>query len=238
MKRTCIQCNREFELTQSEIAFFKRKKLNLPKRCKECREQNKLAKQNAENASVTSSEAPEIAQAVLDTVKASYKKNKIITAAIIAVVAVLAVIGGIIIMASLKDSESKGDGEDADGAVRTTAVTTTYDTTSVTEESVPDVEFEIVYYFRNDEYLENHFEKHREDTGCETAWEYLERANAVIMCDDSLKGEEKSDGDDEGGDTVYYLEDTNEIVFVSEDGYIRTYFKPSRGYEYFEDNVA
>ena len=37
----------------------------------------------------------------------------------------------------------------------------------------------------------------------------------------------------EDGDDVYYLENTNEFVIVSTDGYIRTYFKPSRGMEYY-----
>ena len=41
MKRTCKQCGKEFILTQSEIDFYKSKNLSLPKRCKECREQNK-----------------------------------------------------------------------------------------------------------------------------------------------------------------------------------------------------
>lgn len=41
MKRTCIQCGKEFELTSSEISFYKKRKLALPKRCKECRDLNK-----------------------------------------------------------------------------------------------------------------------------------------------------------------------------------------------------
>lgn len=44
MKKTCKQCGKEFELTQSEINFYKSKNLSLPKRCKECREQNKADK--------------------------------------------------------------------------------------------------------------------------------------------------------------------------------------------------
>lgn len=44
MKRTCIQCGQEFELTNSEIGFYKKRKLALPKRCKECREKNKKEK--------------------------------------------------------------------------------------------------------------------------------------------------------------------------------------------------
>ena len=37
----------------------------------------------------------------------------------------------------------------------------------------------------------------------------------------------------EDGDDIYYDVNKNEIVFVSSDGYIRTYFKPSDGIEYF-----
>ena len=40
---------------------------------------------------------------------------------------------------------------------------------------------------------------------------------------------EKEDGDD-----IYYLEETNEIVFVSKSGYIRSYFKPSKGKAYYD----
>lgn len=48
MKIICKQCRREFELTDSEIDFFRRKNLNIPKRCKRCREINRYRK-NAEN---------------------------------------------------------------------------------------------------------------------------------------------------------------------------------------------
>jgi len=41
MKRTCKQCGKEFELSESEIRFYKEKGLALPKRCKSCRDKNK-----------------------------------------------------------------------------------------------------------------------------------------------------------------------------------------------------
>lgn len=34
-------------------------------------------------------------------------------------------------------------------------------------------------------------------------------------------------------DGVYYLESTNELVIVSTDGYIRTFFKPNDGIAYY-----
>ena len=41
MNRTCIQCGKEFELNESEVSFYEGKGLELPKRCKECRKENK-----------------------------------------------------------------------------------------------------------------------------------------------------------------------------------------------------
>ena len=38
----------------------------------------------------------------------------------------------------------------------------------------------------------------------------------------------------EDGDDVYYIEETNEFVVVSTDGYIRTYFLPDSGKAYFD----
>ncbi len=46
MKIICKQCHREFEFTESEIQFYKSKGLSLPKRCKNCRQQNKEKKLN------------------------------------------------------------------------------------------------------------------------------------------------------------------------------------------------
>ncbi|HAG69325.1 MAG TPA: hypothetical protein DCL38_05055 [Lachnospiraceae bacterium] len=41
MKKICIQCGKEFELTDSEVSFFEGKGLELPKRCSDCRKTNK-----------------------------------------------------------------------------------------------------------------------------------------------------------------------------------------------------
>lgn len=41
MNRTCVQCGKVFTLSQSEIDFYKSKNLDLPKRCKSCRDKNK-----------------------------------------------------------------------------------------------------------------------------------------------------------------------------------------------------
>lgn len=41
MKRTCRECGKEFELNEGEIQFYNAKNLELPKRCKECRDRKK-----------------------------------------------------------------------------------------------------------------------------------------------------------------------------------------------------
>lgn len=41
MQRTCKQCGKYFILTQSEIAYYQRNHLELPKRCSDCRKANK-----------------------------------------------------------------------------------------------------------------------------------------------------------------------------------------------------
>ena len=64
--------------------------------------------------------------------------------------------------------------------------------------------------------------------GFKDAESYLEAACKVVENRESLHKTEAEDGDD-----VYYLESTNEIVIVSSDGYIRTYFCPEDGIEYY-----
>lgn len=95
-------------------------------------------------------------------------------------------------------------------------------------ESETDYNYEITYTFRNDNTLRQHFEKHGGEFGYASEQEYVEGANSVIISADALHKTEAEDGDD-----VYYLEESNEFVVVSTDGYIRTYFKPTRGIDYF-----
>ena len=96
-------------------------------------------------------------------------------------------------------------------------------------EPEPEQEQETVdYHFRNKKLLNSHFEKHGIEMGFDTAAEYEAAASAVVNNKDALHKTEKEDGDD-----VYYLEDTNEFVIVSKDGYIRTYFNPNDGIKYY-----
>ena len=85
-----------------------------------------------------------------------------------------------------------------------------------------------VLEFRNDNLWEEHFLKHGGEFGYTTKEDYLEGDNEVVTSASSKHKQEAEDGDD-----IYYDAENNEIVFVSKDGYIRTYFKPSDGIEYY-----
>lgn len=87
---------------------------------------------------------------------------------------------------------------------------------------------EITYYFRNEKLLNEHYEKHGKDMGFDSAKSYEAAASEVINNPDSLHRIEEEDGDD-----VYYHEETNSFVIVSVDGYIRTFFYPDDGLDYF-----
>ncbi len=90
----------------------------------------------------------------------------------------------------------------------------------------------IEYHFRNQKLLNQHFEKHGsefyDDFGYQNAQEYEKGASDVINNPDALFKYEAEDGDG-----VYYIEQTNEFVILSTDGYIRTYFRPSGRIDYF-----
>ena len=87
----------------------------------------------------------------------------------------------------------------------------------------------VEYTFRNSKLLEEHFQKHGIEMGFATEEEYQKAASDVANNPDALHKLEKEDGDD-----VYYLEETNEFVVVSTDGFIRTYFCPDSGKKYFD----
>ena len=62
-----------------------------------------------------------------------------------------------------------------------------------------------------------------------TAKEYEKGASDVINNPDALQKTEQDDGD-----FIFYIEDTNEFVVLSTSGFIRTYFKPSAGKKYYD----
>ena len=44
MVKKCIQCGNDFDLSGAEVDYYKEKGLDIPKRCKKCRQANRLEK--------------------------------------------------------------------------------------------------------------------------------------------------------------------------------------------------
>lgn len=86
----------------------------------------------------------------------------------------------------------------------------------------------VSYTFRNERLRLEHYEKHGAEMGFSSPEAYEEAACRVVNDSRALNKTEAEDGD-----LVYYLEATNEFVIVSTDGYIRTYYNPRDGIDYF-----
>ncbi len=87
----------------------------------------------------------------------------------------------------------------------------------------------VTYKFRSKKLLDQHYDKHGKEMGFKSAADYEKAASDVVNNPKALSKIEKEDGD-----YVYYVEETNEFVVVSTDGYIRTYFLPSAGKSYYD----
>lgn len=198
MKRTCKQCGKEFDLSQSEINYYKSKNLSVPKRCKDCREANKQAKGNSSPLKHVSYQNSKNDKPQSHSNQSSSALTKLLS------------IAGIILLVIF-------------GAWSYFSDDNNNDTNSTYSSSVSGG-----VSFRNADLLNEHYQKHGVEMGFSSAKEYENAASKVVGNDKSLHKTEAEDGDD-----VYYLESTNEFVIVSTDGYIRTYFKPDDGIEYY-----
>ena len=201
IKRKCKQCGKEFVLSDSEIKFFNDKNLELPKRCSECRKENK---NNNKEYNIENSKSEKINNNK-DNIHKNYKSDSkkktfrnIIAAGLVLIVLLLGKLFNIDI--NWQDIR----------------------TNFGTQENNVSLEF------RNETLWEDHFEKHGSEFGYKSKEEYLKGANEVINSSTSKHKTEAEDGDE-----IYYDEEKNEIVFVSTDGYIRTYFKPKDGINYY-----
>ena len=202
MKKNCVQCKKEFMLTDSEIAFYRGKGLSLPKRCKECRDANRKTKagMNIEKPQKNYSKDITVDTKTVKNRKSQNKKNNSFFC-IIALIVVLVIGLGVLFSSGGSSNDKSSD-------------------------SINNQQYS--YNFSSQEDLNSHFQKHGHEFGYTTAEQYLQGAISVIGNPSSLKKTEFEDGD-----YVYYLQSTNEIVFVSPDGVIRTYFKPTDGIAYF-----
>ncbi len=219
VEKTCKQCGKTFQLSDSEIEFYKSKNLELPKRCKECRKSNQTTIENVKPKDKDSDSKTEEKPLEKQTETPPKKSHSTIWNRILSTLVLLAV---------LAISAKYGfHGDDTSDTLKTNSDKNIEN--SLTEDKKDDpVKALKEYEFRKEEYLEDHFKKHGAEFEYKTAEEYEAGANRVINTEGVLHKIEKEDGDD-----VYYLEETNEFVIVSTDGYIRTYFKPTDGIDYY-----
>lgn len=124
-------------------------------------------------------------------------------------------------------------------ARKTTAVNQEKNIVSKTETTVKEAESDesgddyVEYHFRTEKLRDDHFSKHSVEFSVgfdyETAEDYEKGASDVINNPDALYKTEAEDGDG-----IYYIEESNEFVVLSTDGYIRTYFRPGGRKAYFD----
>ena len=142
---------------------------------------------------------------------------------IIPIAVILLFVAGFLIFGGIGSNESSHQ----ENGVNTVEVVTALPSVgpSVPDTPVPEKQ----YRFRSKKLLDSHYEKHGIDMGFASKEEYEAAASAVVNNPNALHKTEKEDGDD-----IYYLEDSNEFVVVSTDGYLRTYFLPDAGKKYYD----
>ncbi len=249
----CKQCGREFILTEGEIEFYKSKNLNLPKRCKDCRKNNQakgvsspkkndIKNKKNDNYDYFNKKSSKPAVYIPS---ASAGKINVKTVCVIAGLIVIAVVSLLIakkINLFNSDSYEPNSFTQEEYVYQTTETNsyTDYVQTETTEETVLTSVTEITtvydytqqyysnsYRFRNNKLLTSHYEKHGIEMGFSSKEAYEAAASAVITNPDALT---KPETDDNDGDTVYFIRSTGEIVFLSADGYIRSYFIATEKY--------
>lgn len=208
VKRKCKQCGKEFVLNNSEIKFFKSKNLELPKRCRDCRRENKntastkndkFIKDINKSNDINSYDVKQNE----NSNKKSNNKNKILRNIIIAALVLLTLFVGKLFDLNINLQNFGVKSEKGENNVN--------------------------LQFRSEKLLDEHFEKHGNEFKYSSKEEYLKGANELVNSPSSIHKKEKSEDEDD----IYYDKVKNEIVFISKDGFIRTYFKPTDGIDYF-----
>lgn len=245
--KKCRDCGREFTLTDGEIDFYRSKGFELPSRCKACRDKRKGRQVLSSASNPTRRHTPPpkkpnlpayllvliLAVGLVFTVVTKLT-DTFITSELPQTSAVTENVTSALTTAEIsadtsvsqQETEVTTSSETSAEYTTTTAETTATapQTTAAAAASAPSP------HFRNEERLNEHYEKHGIEMGFATPAEYEAAAAAVVNSPDALHKLEKEDGDD-----VYYIESTNEFVIVSTDGYIRTYYHPTNGKEYFDN---
>jgi hypothetical protein len=261
MKRKCVQCGKEFDLSEGEIKFYKDKGLTLPKRCKECREANKGNKSNTDHKGNTDNKDKE--EPVADTGKKtnSGKGARYKFAGIAAAVALLAAGGGAYSYSSSTegndtqpsayeysteyeaDDEAYEDGSNnglnaasndgSNDSAETAGINEMPSGEDVSDAGEPGIQADEASAPVYRFRNNEYLMQHYEKHGKSMGFASAEeyQAAASEVVNDE-RALHKLEAED--GDDVYYIEETNDFVIVSKRGYIRTYFRPSAGKRYYD----
>lgn len=88
----------------------------------------------------------------------------------------------------------------------------------------------------NKKTLDKHFDEHGKNMGFHTKESYA--AHAVKFANDVDRKNCVSFVDAKSGSTYKYNKVTNELAIVTKDGYVTTYYKPDKGYDYYKTQMA
>lgn len=212
-QRKCVQCGKEFVISDSEKQFFENRNLNLPKRCKECREKNNPHQVKTKTNVVTPKKERTF------SIKKTFR-----------ILFVCLIVFGILYFKSKINTENIIIEQDATQNITQNATLNATDdiTQDVATDPTQDINVSDSFTFKSESLLQEHFDKHGSEFEYTSPSQYEKGASAVINSTEALHKTEAEDGDN-----VYYIEATNELVILSTEGYIRTYFKPEDGIDYY-----
>lgn len=220
MNRKCVQCGEVFTLTDSEVEFYKSKNLDLPKRCRNCRDFNK-AINNANRRKTDLNSPAQRKYAHGENRKySSYYVKKATTARLTSVILpIIIAIAAICVKAET-------------ALVVVTALLALFNLivylAGLRNNKIFIQEFDTALYkhtFYDTKSMVNHYVKHGQQTDCSSMEEYLCKANMVVSDKGSKTKLQKKDGD-----RVYYNPKTKEFVVVAKAGYLRTYYLADEKY--------
>ena len=201
--KKCVSCGKQFTVTDSELAFYKSKGLQPPKRCRECRETKKLRNQKKNSRSAWTV-FPLLAGLVLALCAFILFKMNGETSRPFFIIGGLSVLFVVLFLLLV---------------IRHFRL--------VSDKNLILAASDVKYKFRSTAEFKQHFKKHGAETGCRTPKKYIEKANRVIRGKNSISKREKEDGD-----AVWFDVKTGEIVFLSQQGFIRSYYISDM--DYFE----
>ncbi len=192
-------------IEDKEKQFYIKNGLDLPKRCKTCREKSKkvknAGKRSADKKFMASLTVLGVAAASLFTGISYYKNGEFLKAVTNFCIAFTFFL--VFCITLIKKRKKPGTGE------------------------LLGIMNEFPLGFSNPETFLEHYNKHKGETKSRSPREYLSKANRVVSSKKSLRKTEKEDGD-----MIYFDSATGEIVFVSKYNKIRTYYICD--YDYFK----